>query len=332
MGIHTPQSVEPARSLRPAGPDPGPGLDSGEVPADWSGVIAVIFAALSSVSYGAADFSGGLATKRNDAVLVTIAMQVISLISLLLILVVSTRGVATPADLVWGSVGGIGATVGLTTFYKALADGPMTTAASVTGLVGSLVPVVTGLALGHIPNNLTLAGIGLAIPAGILVSAGGITTEAGTMIGTPRSRARHRLETARTRRLSMVAGLGFGLFFVALAQTSSEAGLFPLVGARVASVVALALLLSARGAWARPHRADWPAILLAGVLDCSANSFYLLAVADASFTWVAAVVSLYPAATVVLARIVLRERIAGIQVAGLIGACSALLLVGVGAT
>ena len=295
-------------------------------------MIAVVFAALSGLSYGASDFSGGLATKRNDAVLVTIAVQLVSLFSLVLILAASTRGVVTTADLAWGALGGVGATIGLTTFYRALADGPMTTAAAVTALIGSLVPVITGLAIGDVPNNLTLTGIALAVPAGIVVSAGGIVGPTVPSMATPRGHARRRFDTARTRRLSVVAGLGFGLFFVSLAQTSAEAGLYPLVGARLASVIGLATILSARRAWVRPHRSDWPTIAVAGVLDCSANSFYLLALADGSFTWVAAVVSLYPAATVLLARIVLRERIARVQVAGLVGACSALLLVGVGAT
>ncbi len=296
-------------------------------------MIAVVFAALSGISYGASDFAGGLATKRNDTFLVTLAAQFVSLLSLLgiLALIATDSTTVTSADLAWGALGGVGATVGLTTFYKALADGPMTTAASVTGLIGSLVPVTTGLALGRVPNNLTLAGIALAIPAGIVVSAGGIgPTRVGRFV-TPRIRARERYDTAKTRRLSALAGLGFGLFFVALAQTSSEAGLVPLLGARAASVIGLAAVLTVGRRWSTPHRADWGVIAIAGVLDCSANSFYLLALADASFTWVAAVVSLYPVATVLLARLVLQERIAKVQVAGLAGAGCALVLVSVGA-
>lgn len=295
-------------------------------------MIALVFAALSGLSYGASDFSGGLATKRNDAVLVTLIVQLVSVASLAVILVFSAGATVTVGDLAWGGLGGLGATVGLTTFYKALADGPMTTAASVTGLVGSLVPVLTGLAIGQVPNNLTLAGIGLAIPAGIIVSAGGLGSTVIRGVVTPRERAGQRYETAKTRRLSVVAGMGFGLFFVSLAQTSSEAGLYPLVGARAASIITLAIVLTGRQAWSRPHRSDWLALGLGGILDCSANSFYLLALKDASFTWVAAVVSLYPVATVLLARILLQERIVKIQIAGLVGAGSALVLVGIGAT
>jgi uncharacterized membrane protein len=265
-------------------------------------------------------------------VVVTISMQLISLAMLAFIVFGLVPATVTTPDLVWGAVGGLGAAVGLTTFYRALADGPMTTAASITALVGSLVPVGFGLATGHLPNNLTMAGIALAIPAGIVVSVGGVAKELTGRALNPRAHSRQRLEEDRTRRLSVMAGLGFGLFFVALAQTSSEAGLYPLIGARLASISALAVVLTVGRRWAVPDRQDWVIIGITGVLDCAANALYLLALEGGSFTWVAAVVSLYPAATVLLARVVLYERIARTQIAGLAGAGAALLLVGLGAT
>ncbi len=294
--------------------------------------MAVLFAVLSGVSYGASDFAGGLASKRNNAFLVTFVVQLVSVASLAVVLMLSAPAIVTTVDLGWGALAGVGATIGLTTFYKALADGPMSTAASVTALVGSLVPVLTGLALGEVPNGLTLIGIAVAIPSGIIVSAGGVGSARLRFDETPRDRARRRFDTANTRRLSIIAGLGFGLFFVAVAQASADAGLYPLVGARFVSVVGLALLLTARKTWGVPHRADWTALVVAGVLDCSANSFYVMALDGASFTWVAAVVSLYPVATVLLARLILAERITRPQLVGLAGALVALFLVGVGAS
>lgn len=294
-------------------------------------MFAVLLATLSGLSYGAADFSGALATKRNDAALVTLAMQVISLAALAVVLVLTFDGAVVPVDFAWGALGGLGATVGLTTFYRALADGPMSTAASVTALVGSLLPVTAGLLLGEVPNNPTLVGIALAIPSAIIVSIGGLEAQALARTINPRARAAARARVAATRRLSVVAGLGFGLFFIALAQTSTESGLLPLLGARGASIAALAVILSIRGSWARIDRSDHPAIGVAGVLDCSANSFYVMALADGSVTWVAAVVSLYPVATVMLARIVLKEELSRVQIAGLVLASAALALVGLGA-
>lgn len=295
-------------------------------------MISVVFAVLSGVSYGAADFSGALATKRNDSSLVTLVVQAVSLASLGVVLMISSGGTIIATDLIWGAVGGVGAAVALTTFYAALAEGPMSTAASVTALVGSLVPVLTGLALGEVPNRITLIGIALAIPAAIVVSVGAAGVRENRIARSPRARARARTRAARTRKLSVVAGLGFGLFFVALAQTSADGGLYPLVGARVASVVLMAVVLTGQGTWALIHRSDWLAVVIAGLLDCAANSLYLLALVDGSFTWVAAVVSLYPVATVLLARVILRELITKAQVVGLTMAAAALVLVGVGAT
>lgn len=295
-------------------------------------MTAVLLAVLSGFSYGASDFSGALATKRNGAVLVTFVVQVFSLLSLGAVLLLWRNGVVLETDLVWGAIGGIGATVGLATFYKALADGPMSTAASVTALVGSLVPVATGLALGEVPNSVTLGGVALAVPAAIVVSAGAADMRQSRVQVTPRVRADDRARVGRTRRLSVIAGLGFGLFFVALAQTSAGGGLFPLAGARGASLVVLAVVLTSSGQWAPLNRADLPVVVVAGILDCAANSLYLLALADGSVTWVAVVASLYPVATVLLARLVLKESITSIQFVGLVMAAAALVLVGVGAS
>ncbi len=294
-------------------------------------MTAVLLAVLSGFSYGASDFSGALATKRNGAVLVTFVVQVFSLLSLGAVLFLWRNGVVLETDLAWGAVGGIGATVGLATFYKALADGPMSTAASVTALVGSLVPVATGLALGEVPNSVTLGGVALAVPAAIIVSVGAADMRQSRLQLTPRVRVEDRARVGKTRRLSIIAGLGFGLFFVALAQTSADGGLYPLVGARGASLVVLAVVLTSSGQWAPLNRADLPVVVVAGILDCSANSLYLLALADGSVTWVAVVASLYPVATVLLARLVLKERITSIQFVGLLMAAAALVLVGFGA-
>lgn len=294
-------------------------------------MFAVLLATLSGISYGASDFSGAIATKKNNAPLVTFAVQVISLIALAGILVSTSSGTVTVVDLLWGALGGIGATIGLTTFYRALADGPMSTAASVTALVGSLVPVTAGLALGEVPNNPTLVGIALAIPSAIIVSVGGLEAHALARELSPRARSIARARIAATRRLSLIAGLGFGLFFIALAQASSDSGLYPLLGARGASIAVLGVLLTSRRSWNTIARSDFGSIGIAGLLDCAANSFYLLALAGGSVTWVAAVVSLYPVCTVLLARVLLKEELSRVQIAGLVMASSALVFVGLGA-
>lgn len=296
-------------------------------------MFAVVLAALSGLSYGAGDFSGAFATKRNNAALVTMVVQVVSLGALAIILLVTFDGSVLASDMAWGVLGGIGATVGLVTLYRALAEGPMSTAASVTALVGSLLPVTAGLLLGEIPNRPTLIGIALAIPAAIIVSVGGLDASQMTRALNPRARAAARTQIARTRRLSVISGIGFGVFFIALAQTSADSGLFPLLGARGASIAILAVLLTFQRTWSSIDRRDLPAIGIAGLLDCSANSLYLLALTDGgTVTWVPAVVSLYPVATVLLARVILNEKLSRVQIAGLFLASTALVFVGLGAS
>ena len=293
-------------------------------------MLGVLLAALSGLSYGASDFSGAVATKDDDAALVTVAMQVISLLSLLVLLVVWSSGEWNSTDVAWGALGGIGAAIGLTTFYRALARGPMSTAAAITGLVGALVPIVAGLALGDRPSALALVGIALSIPAVVMLSAAASAVRRRAYRLPPRERVAGQAHAQQTRVLAAVAGLGFGLFFVALSRTSGDSGLYPLVGARLASIGALSIVITRARSWAPVQRSGLGLIAIAGVLDCAANSFYLTALNHGTFTWIAAISSLYPVATVLLARVFLRERLAPIQIGGLVAAGAALALIAVG--
>lgn len=294
-------------------------------------MIAVALAALSGLSYGSADFAGAIASQRNKATLVTAVGQVVSLLALLVAVVVWVDGTATTADYAWGAIGGLGAALGLVMFYKALAQGPMATAASLTALWGAGIPVVTGLALGDVPGWVQLIGIAVAVPAAVLVSVGGMSLDLLATNTTPRERVAGLANSANTKVLAIIAGGGFGLFFVALSRTGEDAGLYPLVGARVASIVALVVIISANRDWEPVDRRTLPVIVLTGLLDFAANAFYLTALKYGSFTWVAAISSLYPVSTVLLARVVLHERLARPQVAGLAMAGIALTCVAVGA-
>ena len=293
-------------------------------------MLAVLFAALSGASYGASDFSGAVASKENNANVVTVAVQLVSLAALGIALVF-VSGELVANDLLWGAVGGLGVAVGLTTFYRALALGPVATAASLTALFSAGIPVVVGLLLGEIPTPLQLVGVGMAIPAAVLVSAGGTSLHGASTNTTPRERVAGKQQINQTRALSMLAGIGFALFFIALAQTSEDGGLYPLLGARGASVLALTVVIATKSEWERITPANRMPVAIAGVLDCAANSFYLTALKFGTFPTVAAVSSLYPVGTVLLARIILKERLARLQILGLGLAALALLLVALGA-
>lgn len=294
-------------------------------------MIAVALAALSGLSYGAADFCGAFASQKNQATLVTIAMQVVSLFALLFGVVLWADASPSWTDFGWGALAGLGAALGLVTFYKALAQGPMATAASLTALWGASIPVAAGLLLGDRPGPITMAGIAVAVPAAVLVSVGGLSVDKLATDTTPRERVAGLSGSISTRTLAITAGLGFGLFFIALGRTSGDSGLYPLISARVASIVALGLVITAQGHWAPIARRWLLIVVVTGTLDFAANAFYLTALKYGSFTWVAAISSLYPVSTVLLARLVLSEKLMRMQVYGLGMAGVALTLVGIGA-
>jgi drug/metabolite transporter (DMT)-like permease len=289
-------------------------------------MFAVLLAALSSVSYGASDFSGAVASRRSDAAAVTVAAQIVSLVVLSVLLLVVPPEVWLVSDLVWGAAAGVCVAIALTAFYRALEIGPMTRAAATTALVGASVPLVAGLSLGERPGAVTLMGVGIAIVAAVLVSAGGTSSRSLLRLA-PRERFVGREHAGLTTQLSVVSGLGFGLFFVLLSRASSDAGVFPLVGARAASVVVLLVVLVSRRRWGRPNPSSAALVVAAGGLDCAANVLYLAALHRGELVWVAAITSLYPVSTVALAWVMARGKISRSQLVGMGLAVTAIALI-----
>ena len=269
-------------------------------------MIAVLLSVASAVSYGTADFLGGLATRRAVATAVVLVSQSVGLATLAVVLALTDRQVPPAADLGWGALAGLCGMVGLVLFYQALATGTMSVVAPVTAVVSAVVPVTFGLAIGERPGWLALAGIVVAVPAIVLLGWGGG--------GGP---GEHRRVDRGALALSVGAGVGFGLFFVTLSRASSDAGLWPVLAARCASVASLMLLVSVRRSWTTVRPAATPLDAGAGILDTTANALYLLAVQRGLLSEVAVLSSLYPASTIVLARSVLHERLARLQWWGL---------------
>ena len=271
-------------------------------------MVAVLLALASSASYGTADFLGGLASRRAAATAVVLVSQSVGLATLAVVLALTDRQLPAAVDLGWGGLAGLCGMVGLVLFYRGLAAGTMSVVAPVTAVVSAIVPVVAGLALGERPGWLAMAGIVLAVPAIVLLGWGG---------SPPVARGGRRHVDRRALVLAAAAGVGFGLFFVTLSRASSDAGLWPVLAARVASVTALAALLTLQRAWGGVRAAVSSLSAGAGVLDTTANGLYLLAVQRGLLSEVAVLSSLYPASTIVLASTVLHERLARLQWWGL---------------
>ena len=276
--------------------------------------MAVLLALGCAAVYGASDFLGGLASRRTSVFGVVAFSQLAGLVALVALLP-WLGGRAGPADLGWGAAAGVAGAAGLVVFFRTLARGVMSVVAPVTAVTAAAVPVLVGLAGGDRIDLWAALGILLALAAVVLVSAeGGLSA----------------LRTARPASVppALLAGSMFGLFFVLLDRTSDDTGLTPLVTARLASV-ALAVGIALVGR--KPMRASRPALPLvvaSGIGDMSANALFLLATQQPGQLAITGVLaSLYPVSTVVLAQVVLRERLAAAQMAGLGTAVAAVVLI-----
>jgi drug/metabolite transporter (DMT)-like permease len=275
--------------------------------------VAVLLALASALIWGASDFAGGVAARRAAAQAVVAASQAAGLVPLL-VLLPWLGGATTAGDLALGAAAGGCGGLGLVVFYRAMATGVMSVLAPTTGVCAAAVPVVAGLVLGERIGITATVGIVLALVAVVLVAAEG--GPAGLRAARPAGLA-----------AALGAGLLFGLFFVFLHRTHPDAGLSPLVAARVTSVVLVTATALAGRAPLRVPRPAVPLVLLAGAGDVTANALYLVATQHGQLAITGVLASLYPASTVVLAQLVLRERLVRTQAAGLVTAVAAVVLI-----
>jgi drug/metabolite transporter (DMT)-like permease len=266
--------------------------------------VAVFLGVLVALSYGAGDFLGGLATRAQPVTTVVAASQTTALLALLVIV---PLGGAPPGwdDIGLGALAGAVGVVGVLLLYQGLATGAMGVVAPVTAVGAAIVPLGVGLATGERPAALALLGAVVALAAVVLVAGGGERHLAG-----PGGRRSPLV-------LALGAGAAFGLVFVTLAATDDTSGFWPLLGGRTVSVALVGLWLVRSGTPALPRPGNRLVVVGAGLLDVTANGLYLLAVREGLLSVVAVLSSLYPAATVVLARVVLGERLRPAQLAGL---------------
>jgi drug/metabolite transporter (DMT)-like permease len=266
--------------------------------------MAALLALGAAAAYGAGDFLGGIASRRAPATAVVLWSHVVGLL-LMLATAPLVGGEVTTQALMVGAAAGLVGVAGVTLFYRALAVGSMSVVAPVAGLLSAAVPVVAGVGGGERPSTAALVGIVLALVAVTLVSR------------ESEPEATRKTNASRGLGLALAAGLGFGLFFVALDGAGSGTGIWPLVGARLASVTLFTALGAARVTQVSPPREAALAAAGAGVLDAGANVMYVLALSHGLLSIVAVLTALYPAGTVVLARYVLCERMNRAQQAGL---------------
>ncbi|GAA4578291.1 hypothetical protein GCM10023194_00810 [Planotetraspora phitsanulokensis] len=262
--------------------------------------------------FGTADFFGGLATRRSRVLAVVVFSQIGGLL-LIVPLLAFLPGSPSPAALLWGMASGVAGACGIVMFYRGLATGVMSVVAPTTATASMAVPVIFGLITGERPSSLALVGVVLGLFAVTLVSRSPNDPAHGSRIGSILN--------------ALASGAGFGGFFILLKLAPEDSGVWPLLGARIASIALVALLAVATRRSLRPIPGTLRVTFAAGLLDMAANVLYLLAAQRGLLSLIAVLVSLYPASTLLLARYVLGERLSPVQITGVGFALGAIALI-----
>jgi drug/metabolite transporter (DMT)-like permease len=279
--------------------------------------VTVLLSLLAALSYGVSDFNGGIFSKRGGPWAVSLMAQAGGTVCVLGVALVD-GGDPTRVDLAWAVVAGVGNGFGTAFLYRGLASGRMGVVAPVSGVGAVLVPVAVGLLTGERPGTLVWVGVVLALPAIWLVSREPVTTLEGDA---PRGSGVVD---------GVLAGLGFGALFAALAQIPEEAGFLPLaVNMVVAGVAIVGVAMALRQSWVPSSRWALGGII-SGVLGALATGLFQVAAHHGYLSVAAVITSLYPAFTVLLAALVLRERVHAAQGAGLALCAASVALVAAG--
>jgi drug/metabolite transporter (DMT)-like permease len=286
--------------------------------------VAVLFGLLASLAYGVSDFCAGVASRRQPAGLVTVVAQVMGVTAAVIAVASYPGGGPHSGALAWGALGGVGSGLGISALYRGLAVGEMGPVATTSAVLTAVIPVAVGLATGNHPSAPALVGMVVAVPSIAMVAwAPSATNDIAS----------------RQRWLSLglgaLAGVGVALLFIALDRAGTRSGAWPVLPGQVVSLV----LVAPAGwrAWRRRlvpiggRRPGLPGLaVVAGSLGGAGNLLFLMATGRGELAVVAVLSALYPASTVVLARLVLGERWSRLQATGMILAAASVALVSTG--
>jgi drug/metabolite transporter (DMT)-like permease len=277
--------------------------------------MTIILSLISALLYGVADFSGGSATRKNSVFSVMLLTQAAGLLVALVAAPLLGPNAPKASDMAWGVGAGILGFLGVAALYAGLAKHTAAIVSPVSALVGAILPAAFGALLGERPSELALAGAALCLPAILLLAY-------------EKGETKDRAKLRASFLYGLVAGLGFGGFFIAISRTSPGSGIWPLLGSRGATLVMVAAILVLGRKRFSVARSDVRTALFAGAADMSANVFFLLATRTGLLMIVTLVTSLYPAPTVLLARIFQGQRISVPRAAGIALALAGVALMG----
>lgn len=276
-------------------------------------MLTTLLSTATAALFGSSDFLGGLASRRSPALSITALVYAVGVVAFGAIVLAFRPLAVTRGDLLWAVASGIAGTIGVLALYAALAVGRMGIVAPVTAAIAGAGPAAFDLLRGSRVSVPALTGLVLALIAVVIVSNATHPEDEQGM-------------TSQALLLSLASGVGFAVSLVSLSKTAGASGMTPLLVARCTGAMMLGVALLVRGGGLSLALGARRTVLAAGALDALANVTMLTAIRIGPFAVAAVIGSLYPVATVLLARIVLHERLHRLQIVGVTIALAAVVL------
>ena len=274
-------------------------------------MLSSLFGLLSALTWGAGDFAGGIVSRRAGVYRAAFYGESIGLVFLAAMLAVFREPLPEWSSWVWSAAAGASGSLGLILLLRALAEGQMSVAAPVSALMVAVLPVIASALTEGLPGPLKYLGFGLALLAIWLISR--------------RDGHSKELHLADLR-LPLLAGVGFGFYFILMHQGSQTATIWPMIAARFAGSIVLLCVAAVKHQLQWPGRQIAPLVFLYGAGDIAGNTFYILAGQVGRLDVAAVISSLYPGTTILLAGMFLHERLNRFQWLGILAALGAMVL------
>lgn len=279
------------------------------IPAEF---LVVFFGLVAAICWGAGDFSGGFASKRANVYSVVLITQTVGVFLLAASAYLMAEEMPPLGSMIWGAIAGVFISIGLLALYHGLSQGRMGFVAPISAVIAAIVPVIYGSFYEGLPAVHQMIGFGFALVAVWLIAGGG---DGNSKI--------KRTDLV----LPLIAGMGFGLFFITIDKVSDTAVFWPLTAARIAAVIALIIFIALNKQVYLPPKKVLPVIIIAGIFDTGGNTFFALASQAGRLDIASIITSLYPAGTVLLAWIMLKEKLSFKQWIGVAVAMLAIVFI-----
>jgi len=287
-------------------------------------VLAIVLALASAIGYGGSDFAAGLASRSASVIQVSLAASAVSAVVVAAALPFAASPLPTAAALAWGAAAGLGGTLGALALYLGFRHAAFSVAGPISAVGTAGFSVLAGLLWGERPSALALAGIVLALPAivGVSASAASADSETAPVSGSGRP--------VTGVAYGLVAGAFFALLLIGLDRAGSGSGLWPVAATQASEVVVALVAAVVTGNLGLPGGQPRRLAAITGLTGAAGTILFFFSTHEGFLAITAVLTSLYPAVTIVLARTLLDERLTALRLAGLAlaGACVALIALG----